>query len=125
MSTTPHKNFAAGEDLSANQFRYVTPDDGALNPPTVVAAQAGEIPIGIQTDEPLIGKAVGLAKVGVPTSLKIGGTVSFGDFLKSDADARGIATTIAGELYGSIALQDGVIDNIINVEPVSPTRTHS
>ena len=125
MATTPHKNFTAGEDLSAHKDRFLTPDDGSGNTPTVVGAQSTELPIGIQTNKPDIGEPVGVAPIGIAALLKIGATVAFGDFLKPDSTGRGVPTAGAGELYGAVALQDGAVNDIINVEPVSPTRSHS
>lgn len=121
MSTTPHKNFNAGADLSANQFRFVKFDGSG----DLIAATAASDIVGIQADKPTSGKAVGLVKTSDTAKLKIGGTVTVGAKLQSDANARGIVTTAAGQIYGAKALQAGVIDDIINVEVVTATQTHS
>jgi len=118
MATTPHKNLTAGEDLSANKDRYVKFDGSGDAVASTLAAQ----PIAIQTDKPASGETVGVAKVGGQAKLKIGGTVAAGDLLGSDANARGITVTADQEWYGAMALQSGVVDDLINVEVVSATQ---
>ena len=115
MATTPNKNFAAGADLSANKDRFVFFDGSG----DLIAATAGSDIIGIQTDKPTTGQTVGLTQPGIQAKLKIGGTVTRGDKLKSDSAGRGIATTAGGDIYGAKALQSGVVDDLINVETVT------
>lgn len=116
MATTPHRNIAAGEDLSANKDRFVKFDGSDL----LVAADAASKPIGIQTNKPASGETVGLAEVGETGRLKIGATVTAGDYLKPDANALGIPATGAGNFYGAMALESGVANDIINVDVLVP-----
>ncbi len=121
MATTPHKNFTAGVDLSANKDRFVF-FDGSGN---LIEATAGSDIIGIQTDKPTLGQPVGLAQIGEPARLIIGASVTRGAKLKSDANGAGVPTTTAGDIYGAKALQSGSSGDIINVDPVVATQTHS
>lgn len=116
MATTPHKNIAAAADLSANKDRFVKFDGSG----TFIAADAASKPAGIQTNKPASGETVGLAKVGQPARLILGGTVAAGDWLKPDANAAGIVAAADFNIAGAFALQAGVSGDIINVEPMSP-----
>lgn len=50
--------------------------------------------------------------------LELGGTVSAGDRLKSDADGKGVVTTTSGNEVGAIAQVGGTSGQLIPVQPV-------
>lgn len=54
--------------------------------------------------------------------LEIGGTVTRGDRLKSDANGKGVTTTSTGDEIGAVALVSGTSGMLIPVEVISPTQ---
>jgi hypothetical protein len=50
--------------------------------------------------------------------LELGGTVTFGQRLKSDADGKGVAATLDKERAGAIALAAGTSGMLIKVKPI-------
>lgn len=48
--------------------------------------------------------------------LELGGTVTRGAFLKSDADGKGVATTTDQDKYGAIAREAGVSGDLVRVQ---------
>ncbi len=54
--------------------------------------------------------------------LKLGGTVNDGDFLKSDNDGAGVATTTPADEIGAVALEYGVSGGLCKVR-VTANRT--
>ena len=67
------------------------------------AAQTGE-PLGVHDE---FGELCGLT---------LGGTVTVGDRLKSDANGKGVTTTTDQDEYGAIAKMNGVSGDVITVE---------
>lgn len=54
--------------------------------------------------------------------LRIGGTVTRGDRLKSDASGFGVTTTSANDEIGAIALDSGASGDVIPVQLIAPQR---
>lgn len=54
--------------------------------------------------------------------LRLGGTVTPGQRLKSDASGFGVATTADGDEYGAIAMVNGVSGQLILVQCVGPAQ---
>lgn len=87
--------------------QYMTIDDG-------LAAKSGES-IGIYgpgDDE------------GTEVLLCLGGSVSVDDYLKSDANGKGITANTSGDWIGARALQAGVLNDLIRVQVLFPTQMH-
>ncbi|MGB9690034.1 hypothetical protein [Thermogutta sp.] len=64
------------------------------------------------------GQPVRVAGVGSVTMLEVGATVTPGQYLKSDANGRGVPIATTGTViqnYGAIALQGGTTGSIIRV----------
>lgn len=55
--------------------------------------------------------------------LVLGGTVTRGDYLKSDADGAGVTASSDQEKYGAIAMESGVSGDIIPVQLVKGERS--
>lgn len=51
--------------------------------------------------------------------LKLGGTVTIGDRLKSDGSGQGVSTTTPADEVGAIALQSGVSGDLVRVQCVN------
>lgn len=103
----------ATADLSAKQYTFVKVDT-ANNDQLVQATDEADTVVGVVQNTPAAGEAVQLRTVGI-TKVKLGGTVTRGDRLgpKSDGTALSIGTGV-GEGAG-IALQSGVIGDIISM----------
>lgn len=54
--------------------------------------------------------------------LELGGTVTQGDSLKSDANGKGVTTTSTGDWIGAIAMDAGVSGDVIRVQVIPPTQ---
>ncbi len=90
-------------------------DDNAV----VVAAAKTDLSIGIIQNTSAAG---GIAEVALPGGggkALLGGTVAVGDKLAPTTDGTLIATTTAGDNYIAVAMQDGVVGDVIGVEIVS------
>lgn len=61
-------------------------------------------------------KVYGVGSTAIP--LRIGGTVTVGDYLKSDASGFGVTTTTNLDKVGAVAKQSGVSGNIILVDVI-------
>lgn len=67
------------------------------------------------------GQPVRVASVGAVTLLEIGGAVTPGQYLKSDAQGRGVPVATSGttvQKYGAVALQGGTSGSIVRVAVV-------
>lgn len=85
-------------------------------------AGAGDTPVGILQDAPLgaSGKPVAATvRTGNQSWLKLGGTVTAGQFIKPSTNGVGIAVTTNKDVYGAQALADGVSGDLIAVKVVS------
>ena len=49
----------------------------------------------------------------------LGGSVSFGDLLVADSAGKLVASTTPGDRYIAMAMQDGVLDDVISVHVVA------
>jgi len=99
-------------DLSDKMYHFVKldSDDNVV----VATANATAIPFVLLEDgngatTPLLGS---IAMAGV-VKIKLGGTVAQGDKLTATTGGKAIATTTDGDLYGLVALTEGVADDII------------
>ncbi len=97
---------------------YLFVKAGAADGQVAVAAAATDKLLGISNQVGFAANdtseyvALGEAK------LKLGGTVALGDPLTSDASGQGITTSTAGNRVGAIALQAGVIGDVIAVQVI-------
>jgi len=57
--------------------------------------------------------------------LELGGTVTQGDRLKSDANGKGVVTVTNLDEWGAVAMKSGVSGEIIPVQPVYPSQISS
>jgi hypothetical protein len=64
-----------------------------------------------------LGEMTDFTREGLP-SITLGGNVTAGDRLTTDANGKAIATTTAGNYVGGIAMQSGIADDIIDYLPV-------
>jgi hypothetical protein len=104
-------NAIASGDI--NEYRFVkVGTDNTIK--SVAQATAGAAIFGVAQYRQDDGKPIAPSIVGVG-DLIIGGTVSAGNRLKSDANGKGVATDGAGQEYGAIALIDGVSEDRIPV----------
>lgn len=93
---------------------------GADNEHTQVASAATDKIMGLSNTAPT--GADEMTEVCLPgggAKGKLGGTVSAGDMLTSDANGKLVATTTAGNRYIAMAMEDGVANDLIAVEVVA------
>ncbi len=64
----------------------------------------------------LVGEPIGVFDDGEECLLELGGTVSAGDRLKSDANGKGVTTTTNLDEYGAIAIWSGVSGEQVRVK---------
>jgi hypothetical protein len=85
-----------------------------------VASAATDKIIGIQQCASTAAEdIVEVAMPGGGGKAKLGGTVSFGDYLTADSDGKLIATTTANNKVCAQAMSDGVANDVIPVEVLS------
>jgi hypothetical protein len=120
----------AGGNISP--CRFVKQSTTADN--TVLQAGAGETVYGISQagvrrtpysslDDgyaAIAGEDLEVFGVGEVCNLELGGTVTRGDRVKSDANGKGVTSATNGDEYGAIALVSGVSGDLIQVE-LKPT----
>lgn len=106
-------NLKTATDISAKQYYFVKNSSG-----NVVAAGAGEQGLGIMQNAP-VGTSARAAIAQVRTvgmsKLKLGGTVSAGQYIKADTNGAGVAATSDHDIYLAKALSDGVSGDLIAV----------
>lgn len=109
--------FKTTGDFSSKQYCFakLSADD------SVVAAGAGESTDGIMQDAPASGEFGSVALQGGGAKLKIAGTVTRGQYLKSDANGAGLAATADKDVYGAKAAVSGVSGDVIAVEVMQGT----
>ncbi len=61
---------------------------------------------------------VEIALPGGGAKVLLADTVSFGDLITGDSAGKGVATVTAGDRYVAIAMEDGVVGDLIAVEVV-------
>jgi hypothetical protein len=111
-------------------------EDSSTTAGFVLAAGATDTPFGISQEgvmfPPMGGLDNGFAGIqnGPPISvyingsecwLELGGTVSYGDFLKPSTNGVGVTASSDGDIYGAMAEESGVSGNLIRVRVVSPS----
>ncbi len=89
----------AAVDLSAKQY-YIAKVSGEL---AVDLCGAGEMPIGVVQNKPILGEAVELAVDGDVCEVIAGTNITAGMVLASDANAKAVAAT-AGSFVLGVAL---------------------
>lgn len=110
------KSYSAEGTIPAN--RFVKP--GAADYGVLAGAAATDKLIGISQDviDAASGDPVDVIHDGI-ANLKLGGTVTRGDLLASDASGQGVTaapTTGANARYGAVALVSGVSGDVIPVK---------
>jgi len=124
--------WTANGDIRPSRFVKI---DATLTTPNqgnrCLECDAGETPIGVSQKgtryTPLTGLDNGFAAsagqglqvygLGQVAPLELGGTVAPGDYLKSDADGKGVAASV-GEYYGAVAPMAGISGQIMDVQVV-------
>lgn len=85
---------------------------------TVIKCPADNAAIGILQNAPKSGQKADVAIAGsLGALLYLGGSVSVGDYVKSDANGNGVLAG-PGEFASAIALSAGVLNDVINVLPI-------
>lgn len=125
MSTPQSFSMVAGGIIRPSRFvKLSTTDEGR-----VLEADAGNKVFGVSEEGtrkvPLTGLDDGYAAIegeslrvyglGARCYLELGGTVTRGDRLKSDADGKAVTASADTEEYGAIALNGGVSGDLIRV----------
>lgn len=102
---------ASGNGLSAatDQFIFVVASD---TPQKVVPAGAGANALGVTQDTAKDGRGISIA-VGGFTKMRLGGTVSFGDFLQPDASGNAVLIPPGTGPASARAMDDGVSGDVI------------
>lgn len=104
-------NLKTATDISTKQYFFVKNSSG-----NVVVAGAGEQGLGVLQNAP-VGTTARAAIAQVRTvgmsKVKLGGTVSAGQYIKSDSNGKGVAATTDKDIYMAKALTDGVDGDII------------
>lgn len=103
----------ATADLSAKQYTFVKADT-ANNDQVVQATDEADNVLGVIQNTPAAGEAVQLRTIGI-TKLKLGGTVTRGDRVGPSATGLGLSLGATVGAAAAIALQSGVINDIISV----------
>ena len=87
-----------------------------------IAAGSTEVPyILLEGYDGSTNNRTGTIAIGGVAKLKLGGTVTANQFITSDGSGKGIACTADNEIYGAVALQNGVNGDIIAVKVVQGT----
>jgi hypothetical protein len=127
MPNTP-PNVIAGGDI--RPFRFVTWDTAEDH--QVLESNSGDTKLAgicggstrraeisdvvVTTLHAADGEHVRLYSQGDITLLELGGTITAGDYLKPDADGKGVVATLATDPIGAQALQSGTSGGRIEVE---------
>jgi len=116
-STSPLRNAIAGADLSTKQWYFVVAAGATAdynNKVTVAGANANVL--GILCNAPSAdGKSALVMGPGGRAKLVISETVTPGQMLTSTSAGKGEVADAAAEFVGAIALQYGVVNDIIEV----------
>ncbi len=105
--------FPTAVDLSARQFTFVNLDTNEL----VVGSSTGEAAAGILQDNPNGSVKPSQASVRImgASKLKLGGTVTPGQLVKSDSSGFGVAATVDHDRACARAISGGVSGDLILV----------
>lgn len=110
QSTKEHqRSFLAENDLSSDQYRFVTLGTNANE---VDAAGASDMIVGVLQNTPEAGEAASV-RFGGTSKVEATGAISKGDRVTADADGKATATTTDGAEYGGIALEAAAADGDI------------
>ena len=113
---TDTKTVSIATDLSAKQG-YLVNLDATTYGLVALATDATKFPYPlVDGKDGSVTAATGAIAVGGECRVKIGGTVTVAAALTSDGNGKGIACTTEGQLYGAVALENGVADDIITVK---------
>jgi len=101
---------ASGNAMSAavDQFQFVR----ATTSNRCLPGGAGSVTIGVQQNRPKNGEGCAIAPPGSVTKLRLGGTVSANDPLKSDGSGDAVRS-LGDAPTGAVALEDGVDGDVI------------
>lgn len=127
----PSYGFKAGGNILPARFVIMSGSN------TVTQASTGEKVIGVSqrgtrnapysslddTYAAIAGESLNVYTEGDVCGLMLGGTVTYGDFLKSDSAGRGVASSADQEKYGARALKSGTVGEIIEVEVITGERS--
>ncbi len=92
---------------------------GADNQHVIKSAAATSKNMGIALNATTTAEdKVEVAGVGGGAKVLLGDTVAFGDLITSDSAGKGVATVTAGDRYVAMALEDGVVGDLIAVDVV-------
>lgn len=121
MSTpfnSPRKisNFVAGADLSAEANRYLSVKLDSSG--DVVKSGAGEESIGFLFNLPKTGENAEVAALGGGALGIAAGTITVGNYLKSDANGKLVVASTAGDLAIARAMKSAVVNDIFEIEPI-------
>jgi len=109
MNTLLTKSRDAGADVAP--YRFVKP--GGSDYAVVQAAAASDSIVGISDSlGGSSGGRVDVHKIGIG-QIELGGSVTAGDLLTSDADGKGVIAA-TGNRFGAVAEVDGVAGDIID-----------
>ena len=112
--------FTSTNDLSSTAVGTIVKIDSSNAPGSVVpAAAATDKLVGTTLDQAAAGQTitVRLRSAAGTLSVKLGGTVSVGDAVTSNASGAGVATTTAGDQILGYALEAGVSGDVIELLP--------
>lgn len=98
----------AGDDLSSSQYRFVDLADGDA----IGLATAASQPLGTLNNNAAEGATCEIVTSGV-AKVKCDGTIAEGDHIEVGASAG--AVTLASGFSCGIALEDGVVNQVISV----------
>lgn len=107
------KTLVAGEDLSA-KINYIGQLDASGN--LEVAEGATDLIVGVIVSNDGGSGASAVYQFSGTAKVKIGGSVSIGDFITTDSSGLGVATTTDGNIVIGRALEAGSANDIIEVQ---------
>ena len=107
------KTLVAGEDLSA-KINYIGQLDASGN--LEVAEGATDLLVGVIVSNDGGSGASAVYQFTGTAKVKLGGTVAIGDWVTTDANGKGVATTTDGNITIGRALEAGVDGDIIEVQ---------
>ena len=103
---------ASGNGLSADTDQFIFVGPGATEKQVVpMNVGATDVHLGITQGTAKTGEGISVGMVGV-SKLRLGGTVSHGNLLRSDVNGQGVAWLGVGP-HGAMALEDGVSGEVI------------
>ena len=115
-------NFKAGADLSADTNRYLSVKLDSSG--DVVLNTAGGAGIGFLFNLPKSGETTEVSTLGGGALGVAAGTITAGDFLKSDANGKLVVASTANDLAVARAMKSAVANDVFEIQPVL-LRVHS